>query len=183
MTTGDWIQVGSMCALILLTGFYAWQTWAMAKEMAKQRAEAQPLVLPDIDLYFERESYSEDMYDIALGSFPIVVANVGKAAAVDLEISLANGSNLIASRKLPLLPSGGSWKTRFSYVSDWTRDREPIFGTPPDGLYELKVTFRSATSSKRDHEFSDVTLPFELKISGARVQITRQRLQLKLTDI
>ncbi|OGO02460.1 MAG: hypothetical protein A2Y59_06480 [Chloroflexi bacterium RBG_13_52_14] len=183
MTTGDWVQVGSMCALILVTGFYAWQTWAMAKEIRKQRLENRPVVIPDIDT--SEGSYDENMRDMAQSCFPVRITNVGTVAAVELQLTLKKPPKDLASAKLPLLLPGANWKSHFSFASDFDKDGQPIWDMPPEeGLYEIHVRFRQANSSPTV-EFSEVVLPFELHWSGESYyhNLKRQGLKLDLRDL
>jgi len=208
MTCSDLIQVILMGLLVVVTGIYSWRTFAISKatkeqaqatrdqadaslkmleEMREQRAEAQAIVVPDIDLFYDTVKYYEAMEELVLGDFPVIVTNVGKAAALDIEISLETESHNFGIQRLPILASGGSWRTKFTYV-ELTEEGEPIFNqVPPNGLYELTASFRSGTSQLRrplflgiTSEKSDVTLPFDVHIDGPKVKINRRELQLGL---
>jgi len=166
MITTDWIQAIAMVVLVGITIFYAWQVRRTVSEMRLQRLATKPVVVPDIDAYFEQKSYIDNMRDIAQSGFPVVLANVGTATAIELELLLKTPINKFISAKLPLLLPGASWRSKLTYVADFTKEGEPIYGLPPlEGLYELKVTFRSATSYP-DVQFSEVILPFDLHWAG-----------------
>ncbi|MGB2799090.1 MAG: hypothetical protein WBC82_04530, partial [Dehalococcoidia bacterium] len=70
------------------------------------------------------------------------------------------------------------------HVTEFTKEGEPVFGLPPpEGLYELKVTFRSATSHPNAQP-SEVALPFDLHWSGESFfqNIKRHELRWKLAN-
>ena len=166
MTATDWVQAIAMVVLVGVTIFYAWQARRTAREMRLQRLAARAVVIPDIDVRFGPGSNTDNMKDLAQSHFPVGVTNVGTAAAVELELSLRIPGNNFISENLPLLLPAANWTTQLTYVTDFTEQSEPVFDLPPrEGLYELKVTLRSATSSP-EAEFSEVTLPFDLHWAG-----------------
>ncbi len=186
MTITDWIQAIqaiSMVVLVVITGIYAWQTRKTVRELRLQRLASKPVVIPDIDLHFGQKDLTEKMEDIAQSDFPVVLTNVGAAAAIELELFLKTPRNDSVSAKLPLLLPGGSWRSELTYVYDFTEGGEPIFSMPPpEGLYELKVTFKPATS-RPNTEFSEVTLPFDLHWKyGAFWRIERHELHQEIKE-
>ena len=198
MTASDVIQIVLMGLLVVVTGIYAWRTFAisnatkkqadasvkMAEEMSLQRLAAKPAVIPDIDIHFEQKDYTDRMRSIAESDFPVVLTNVGTAAAVELELFLKTPRNEFVSTKLPLLLRDGIWKSTLTYVYEFTEEGEPIFSQPPpEGLYELKVVFRSATFEP-NQPFSEFILPFDLHWSGKDFwwKIERHKLCQKLSE-
>jgi hypothetical protein len=199
------VQIGLTIALVVITGVYAWRTFAiskaakeqaeatknqadasvkMAEEMRLQRLTAKPVVVPDIDVNFKDKFYTDKMRDLAQSDFPVVITNVGTAAALELELRLTVPTKSSVSSKLALLLPGAEWRCNLTYVADFDKDGDPIFNMPPpEGLYEFKVTFRSATSQPHAG-FSEVTLPFNMYWSGTGFYwtIERQELQLKLSE-
>ena len=131
MTITDWIQASSMVVLVGVTIFYAWQARRTVSEMKLQRLSAKPVVVPDIDIHFEQKDFTEKTDDLLQGAFPLVLTNVGTAAAIELELLLITPSNVILSSKLPLLLPGASWRRKLPFVSDFTDEGEPIFTTAP----------------------------------------------------
>jgi hypothetical protein len=183
MTITDWIQATAMVVLVCATIFYAWQTRRTVREMELQRLAAKPVVIPDINIRFGQTfvEYSNTMMDLAQGDFPVILTNVGTATAIELELSLKLPQNDFISTKLPLLLPGASWKSNLSYVSDFDKAGEPIFGLPPpEGHYELKATSRSSDSPQR----FEITLPFDLHCSkgGAFWRIKRDKIYYKLLE-
>lgn len=126
----------------------------MAKEMEEQRLAARPFVIPDIDLHAPGKSHLENMKDLAQGSFPVIITNVGTASAVELELTLMTPLNYSISTRVPLLLPSANW-----------RDKLSIGLSPPEGNYELKVLFKSVRDQS-DSSFLSVVLPFRLKHSG-----------------
>jgi len=162
MTATDWVQAAAMVILVVVTSIYAWQTKRMVTEMRLERLTARSVVIPDIDVRHGPGSYFDNMRDLAESHFPVALTNVGTAAAIELELSLKIPPNSLISERLPLLLPGATWTTQLTYVADFTEDGEPIFDQPPpEGLYELKVAFKS-TPTHPEAEFSEVTLPFDL---------------------
>ncbi len=166
--SNQWIEILMMAGLVAVTGalavYAAGQAYAsmkMAEEMRAQRVASKPVVIPDIDLQSGQRYFKEKMKDIAQSNFPVVLTNVGTTAAIELELLLKTPRNDSLSQKLPLLLQGGSWRSELRYLY-FTDGGEPMFDKPPpEGLYELKVSFRPATS-RPNTEFSEVTLPFDL---------------------
>ena len=197
MTTSDYtliiiaaVQAVAMMVLVGVTIYYAAQTRRTAEEMKLQRLAAKPVVVPDINVHPHEKSYADNMQDIAQGLFPVALTNVGTAAAIELELSLKVPPESRPTRrefisaKLPLLLPGADWRRELTYVADFSEKGDPIFGMPPpEGLYELKVTFRSATSNP-DWQPSEVTLPFYLHWSGEGFwwEIKRHKLIQKLEN-
>ena len=184
MTATDWVQAIAMVVLVVVTIFYAWQARRTVREMRLQRLTARPVVIPDIDVRLGPHSYTDNMQDLAQSHFPVALTNVGTAAAIELELSLKIPPNNFISEKLPLLLPGANWTTQLTYVADFTKEGEPIFDQPPpEGLYELKVTFKSATSYP-EAEFSEVTLPFDLHWAGRSFywKIKKHELHQKLVE-
>ncbi len=177
------IQAISMVVLVGVTIFYAWQTRRTVSEMRLQRLTTRPVVIPDIDLHYGQKDFNEKMKDIAQSDFPVVLTNVGTAAVIELELFLKTPRNDSVSEKLPLLLPGGSWRSELTYVYDFTEGGEPIFSMPPpEGLYELKVSFKPATS-RPNTEFSEVTLPFDLHWGrGAFWRIERHELHQEIKE-
>jgi hypothetical protein len=184
MTATDWVQAVAMVVLVVVTSVYAWQTKGMVREMRLQRLTARPVVIPDIDVRYGLGSPTANMTDLAQGHFPVALTNVGTAAAIEIELSLKIPPNNLISEKLPLLLPGAKWTTQLTYVADFTKEGEPIFDQPPpEGLYELKVTFRSAPTHP-EAEFSEVTLPFDLHWTGQSFywKIKKHELHQKLVE-
>ena len=157
-------------------------TREQAKEMRERRLAAKPVLIPDID--FEKGSYDNVMKSIAQGDFPVAVTNVGTQAAIEIEVTMKGPDEKIGnSYKLPLLLPGATWKSIFVYVNEFDESGEPIFGLPPpEGLYELGVTFKPATSDNA--LFSEVSLPFELRWSRKPYyyNVMRSGLNIKLQE-
>jgi len=158
----------------------------MAEEMKLQRLAARPFVIPDIDIYFSHSSHIEKMKELAESEFPIILTNVGTAAAIELELSLkAPDDDNYAYTRLPLLLPGAEWKSTLTYVWDYDDEKHPIFNMPPhEGFYELKVTFKSAVSQTTT-QLSEVTLPFDLQWSkqGYWWNIKRHNLKQNILEI
>jgi len=176
MTTSEWVQIILMGVLVVVTGIYAWRTFAISKSskkqadasinvaevMKKQLMAARPFVIPDIDVHGNQNTYVENMRDLAQSHFPVAITNVGAATAIELELFLIAPKGNPISTKLPLLLQGGSWRNKLTYVCEFNENGGPIFDMPPpEGRYELKVKFRSAVAEE-DMQFSEVTLPFDL---------------------
>ncbi len=183
MTITDWIQASSMVVLVVVTSYYALQTKKTVRELRLQRLASKPAVIPDIDLHSGQKDFKEKMKDIAQSNFPVVLTNVGTAAAIELELFLKTPRNDSVSQKLPLLLAGGSWRGELTYLYDFTDGGAPIFDKPPpEGLYELKVSFKPATS-RPNTEFSEVTLPFDLHRGWGDIwRIERQEIHREIKE-
>ena len=179
MTLTDWIQASSMVVLVGVTIFYAWQVRRTVSEMKLQRLSVKPVLVPDID-----SNATKYMKSIAQSDFPVVVTNVGTQAAIEIEVTMTGPDGKIANfYKLPLLLPGATWKSIFTCVNEFDESGEPIFGLPPsEGLYELGVTFKPATSE--NPLFSEVSLPFELRWSRQPYyyNVMRSGLKIKLQE-
>ena len=197
---GQTMNLLLLLALVCVTAVYAQRTaeianetkkqanasLKMAEEMKLQRLAARPFVIPDIDIYFSHSSHIEKMKELAESEFPIILTNVGTAAAIELELSLkAPDDDNYAYTRLPLLLPGAEWKSTLTYVWDYDDEKHPIFNMPPhEGFYELKVTFKSAVSQTTT-QLSEVTLPFDLQWSkqGYWWNIKRHNLKQNILEI
>ncbi len=189
----DVTQIFLTGLLVVVTCIYVWLTHAISKtakqqayasvemvrEMREQRLSAKPVVVPDID-----SNATGYMKSIAQSDFPVVVTNVGTQAAIEIEVTMKGPDGKIGNfYKLPLLLPGATWKSIFVYVNEFDESGEPIFGLPPpEGLYELGVTFKPATSDNA--LFSEVSLPFELRWSRKPYyyNVMRSGLNIKLQE-
>jgi hypothetical protein len=174
INVGHIIEIIVLLGLVLITAKYVIKTGEIAKftkeqaeEMRLQRSEAKPFVVPDTAPTFGREFLKSIAPGIILVKFPVSITNVGNAAAVELELSLTLPDKIDAkyehlTTKLPTLMRDRMWKYEFSYAIETTTDETQIENVhPPEGKYELKVTFKSATSNEGTRP-SEVTLPFKL---------------------
>lgn len=198
MLGSEWVSVIVTAVLAGITGFYAKRTAdiakltkqqaeasvKMAEEMRQQRLATRPVVIPDIDIHSDDKLYGHKVRGLAQSDFPLILTNVGTAAALELGIELVIPTKESISIKLPLSLQGAQWIGKLTYVADFDAAGEPIFNQPPpEGTYELSVTFKS-TSPKSNAESSKVTLPFDLHWSGRAYYWTvrRKELLLKLSE-
>ncbi len=178
MTITDWIQAISMVVLVGVTSYYAWQTRRTVQELRLQRLASKPVVIPDVDL--EQRGYDSSMKLIAQSNFPVLLTNVGTAAAIELELLLITPESLtgLTGTKLPLLLPGATWRGIVSYWGELDEQGKQIFTLPPpEGLYELKVTFRS--NAMQDSKLLEVVVPFELRRSGEAYYYTIEKGKLR----
>lgn len=172
------VQSVAILVLVVVTIYYARQTRRMAEEMRLQRLAARPFVVPNI------RDYDYDQKNIAQGTIPVNITNVGTAAAVELELYLKSPTNNTISSKLPLLLPNNEWPILFSYTDEFSKEGEPVYGLPPpEGLWELKVTFKS-TVDHPGSEPSEVILPVDLYWAGegSLWKIKRHELKRKLAN-
>ena len=117
MTITDWIQAISMVVLVLVTGIYAWRTFAiskatkkqadasvkMAEEMKEQRVTAsRPVVV-------QKAVHEKDIYEGSTKDYfsHFEAYNKGNGPAIEVEISLLdNDKNLIESHRKSFLGAG-----------------------------------------------------------------------------
>jgi len=146
-------------------------TKEQAEEMRLQRLAAKPFVVPDIEIKPHTELLVDEGNLTPHVVFPISITNVGKEAAIELEVSLKlpeevntveNAKYDFNSEKLPLLMQNAIWKHEFFYFIYEDKPKESLIEThPPEGLYELKVSFKSPSSDSNTPP-SEITLPFNL---------------------
>ena len=151
----------------------------MAEEMRLQRLAAKPVVVPDVDIHYEDKDYDSKMGDLAQSDFPVILTNVGTAAALELEVRIEDPMARYAYEELPLLLPNATWRGRIPIV-DVNAEGEAIFDQPPfEGVYQLKVTFKSVDSL--DVKPLEVVLPFELTMAGDDWLVIRKKLHFNIT--
>ena len=172
MTTGELIQVILMGLLVVVTGIYAWRTFAisnaakeqsdasveMAKEMREQRIMASRPVI--IQKAIERGKYSteRDMPD------DFEICNVGNGPAIELEISLLNKERYqITSERKTYLRAG---EPPIQFAPFQSVDLE-------EALYYVVCEYQGILSrSQKAQTWYQTWLPFELlKSKNAKIYV------------
>ena len=202
LSTYEVVHLIAITALVLVTAIYVLRTREIAKftkeqaeEMRLQRLAAKPFVVPDIDINTSTQLFAELSELIHSVKFPVSVTNVGKESAIELHVSLElpveintaqNQKYDYLTAKIPLLPQDSTWTHELFYFAYDNETEEALRkSNPPDGLYNLKVSFKSP-SSPSDTPPSEITLPFSLSWRDRKVwwtiQIEKDNLIYNLAD-
>jgi hypothetical protein len=127
MTATDWIQAISMVVLVIVTGIYAWRTFAisrgtkkqadasakMAEEMREQRlSEAQPYLL--LRLRDEAIQWDEIENKRPPNEFGIEIRNEGKGPAINVWAALWDAKKAFFGDSRGYLAPGEKWETSIS---------------------------------------------------------------------
>lgn len=146
MNAGDWVQIIVTVILVVITGWYAWETRCIVKNMEKDREEMHRPVLT-----FQLISWEASLLKLR-------IQNVGSGVAVDIDgkIESKTKSGLASFPwSYPLLCAGQYEEFGFPMTEGGNIEDRFRLQKIRENVIEVGATFKYKSTSGADYELND----------------------------
>jgi len=147
MNVGDWIQVVVTTILVCITGWYAWETRRMVKNMEKDREELHRPVLNFQLIAWEANSLK------------LRIMNVGSGVATDIDGKIeSKNMNGLASFpwSYPSLISGQYQEFGFPVINGGSTQDRFNLNKIRENVSEVEARFKYKSTNGLDYELNEI---------------------------